>query len=43
MPKSPAENAAVIAGLGLGDAATDKVLRRNAARILGLPLPASSA
>ena len=43
MPKSPAENAAVIAGLGLGDDATDKVLRRNAARILGLPLPASSA
>jgi len=38
LPRSPGENAAVIAGLGLEDDALDRVLRRNAARLLGLPL-----
>lgn len=37
MPKSPGENAAVIAGLGLTEDVLDRVLRRNAARLLGIP------
>lgn len=36
MPKSVAENAEVIRGLGLGDAATAKILRTNAIRLLRL-------
>lgn len=39
MPKGPAANAAAIAGLGLDDDAVDRILRRNAARLLGIPLP----
>lgn len=37
MPRSPGENAAVIAGLGLEADALDRVLYRNAARLLTLP------
>src|SRR5262245_9555421 len=37
MPKSVKFNADVIAGLGLSDAAVRRILRENAARILGLP------
>lgn len=40
MPKSPAENVRVIEGLGLGDDATDRILRRNAARLLGIAIDA---
>jgi hypothetical protein len=37
MPKSPGENARVIEGLGLDDDALDRILRRNAARLLRIP------
>ncbi len=38
MPKSPAENVRVIEGLGLDDDALDRILWRNAARLLGIPV-----
>lgn len=40
MPKSVAHNVAAIRGLGLDDDAVDRILRRNAARLLGLDPPA---
>jgi predicted TIM-barrel fold metal-dependent hydrolase len=38
MPKSPGENVGVIAGLGLDEDALDRIFRRNAARLLGIPV-----
>jgi len=38
MPKSPGENVRVIEGLDLDDDALDRIFRRNAARLLGIPL-----
>ncbi|HKJ93884.1 MAG TPA: amidohydrolase family protein [Longimicrobiales bacterium] len=38
MPRSPGHNARVVAGLGLSDDAVDRILRRNAARILSVDL-----
>lgn len=42
MPKSPGHNARVLASLGLTDDAVDRILRRNAARILGVDLNGES-
>ena len=41
MPRSAGENARVVAGLGLEAPALERLLRGNAARLLGLPEPAA--
>ncbi|MGD8276394.1 MAG: amidohydrolase family protein [Gemmatimonadota bacterium] len=43
MPKSPGENVRVIEGLDLEADALDRVFRRNAARLLGIPIGPTAA